>query len=102
MKFDTIDKKPNIWNVAALSAAAALVVTVLVLTSGRKHIMAISIILDVYIACAIAMLISAFFKQLRYNPYSYNVIYYFGFSLYAAVIASLSFVSSIPSSFQFI
>ena len=95
MKFDTIDKKPNIWNVAALSAAAALVVTVLVLTSGRKHIMAISIILDVYIACAIAMLISAFFKQLRYNPYSYNVIYYFGFSLFAFCVLSFSAVLTV-------
>ena len=95
MKFDTRDKKPDIWNVAALSAAVVLAVAVLVLTTGRRHIMAVSVIVDVYLACVIVMLISAFFKQLQYNPYSYNVIYYLGFSLFAFCVLSFSVVSTV-------
>ena len=82
MKFDTRDIKPKIWNVAVISALAVIAVTVLAAMDGTRHIMAISLIIDVYLAIVIIMLISAFFKQLQYNPYSYNVIYYLGFSLF--------------------
>ncbi len=81
MKFDTRDKKPKIWNVAVVSAVAVISVTVLAAAAGNRYIMAISLIMDAYLACVIVMLITAFFRQLQYNPYSYNVIYYLGFSL---------------------
>ena len=81
MKFDTRDKKPKIWNVAVVSAVAVIAVTVLAAAAGNRYIMAISLIMDAYLACVIVMLITAFFRQLQYNPYSYNVIYYLGFSL---------------------
>lgn len=82
MKFDTRDKKPKIWNVAVVSAVAVIAVTVLAAAAGNRYIMAISLIMDAYLACVIVMLITAFFRQLQYNPYSYNVIYYLGFSLF--------------------
>jgi len=90
MKFDTRDKKPRIWNVAILSAVTVVVVTVLTALPGNEHILTISLILAAYFACVIVMLITAFFRQLQYNPYSYNVIYYLSFSLF--VISVLAFL----------
>ena len=82
MKFDTRDKKPKIWNVAVISAVAVITVAVLLTVTGSRNIIAISFIMEAYFACVIIMLVTAFFRQLQYNPYSYNVIYYLGFSLF--------------------
>ena len=65
MKFDTRDIKPKIWNVAVLSALTVAAVAVLAVTGGKRHIAAISLILEVYFACVIIMLIVAFFQQLQ-------------------------------------
>ena len=82
VKFDTRDKKPKIWNVAVISALAVIAVTVLAVTTGNRYIMPISLIMDAYFVGVIIMLITAFFRQLQYNPYSYNVIYYLAFALF--------------------
>ncbi len=75
MNFDTRDKKPKIWNVAVLSAATVVTVAVLAVMTGNRQSMAISLIMGAYYVGVIVMLITAFFRQLQYNPYSYNVIY---------------------------
>ena len=95
MKFDTRDIKPKIWNVAVLSALTVAAVAVLAVTGGKRHIAAISLILEVYFACVIIMLIIAFFHQLQYNPYSYNVIYYLGFSLFVFFVLAIHTASMI-------
>ena len=82
MKFDTRDKKPKIWNVALVSAVVVITVAVLAALPGNEYILAVCLILGAYFACVFVMLITAFFRQLQYNPYSYNVIYYLGFSLF--------------------
>ena len=88
--FDTRDKKPKIWNVALLSAAAVIAVAVLAALDGHRYIRTVSVIMDVYFAAVIVMLLTAFFRQLQYNPYSYNVIYYLGFSLFLCFVFSVS------------
>ena len=95
MKFDTRVKKPKIWNVAIISALAVIAVTVLAVVAGNRYIMAISLIMAVYFAAAIIMLIIAFFRQLQYNPYSYNVIYYLGFSLFVFFVLAFHVLSTI-------
>ena len=40
------------------------------------------LLISVYSLVVICMLVNAFFRQLRYNPYSYNTIYYSGFALF--------------------
>ena len=82
MRFDTLDKKPKLYNVAALSAAVGVIIAVLLLTRGRTADLTVSSVLIVYFAAVIFMLIGAFFGQLRYNPYSYNTIFYSGFALF--------------------
>lgn len=84
MMFDTRDKKPKLWNIAILSAVMVLAVTVLAFTGNgsQTSVKAMNTILLIYLVLVIILLIAAFFRQLQYNPYSYNTIYYIGFALF--------------------
>lgn len=82
MRFDTRDKKPHIGAMAALAAAAAAAVAALAMTGGSRHALPICVVLDGFFLAAVALLVWAFFAQIGYNPYSYNTIYYAGFSLF--------------------
>lgn len=82
IKFDTRDKKPKIYNIAVLSVAAVAAVIILLVSGAEKHGLAIGIIESEYFLAVAVMLIIAFFKQMQYNPYSYNTIYYMGFALF--------------------
>ena len=90
MRFDTRDVKPKIWNVAVISAVAVIAVAALAAMGGNRYILPMSLIMDVYFAAVIVMLVTAFFRQLQYNPYSYNVIYYLGFSLFVFFVLAFN------------
>ena len=78
-------KKPKVWNIAVLSL---IVVAVLAVLTTREHIMVSTIVFVVciYLAATIVFLLRALCKQLQYNPYSYNTIYYIGFALFLAFV----------------
>lgn len=80
VRFDTLNKKPKVWSILILSAAVLLL---LVMLRGIFHVsyMTAGILVCLYIAAVIGILVRAFVRQLRYNPYSYNTIYYAGFTL---------------------
>ena len=82
MKFNTRDRKPHIWNIAVLAAITAALSVILILTGADRHAVPVNIMLVIFFAAAVVLLIRAFFRQLRYNPYSYNAIYYVGFALF--------------------
>lgn len=82
MKFDTRNKKPHVWGAAVLAVIAAGLIAVLTITGAEEHAIAISAVLDLFFLGAIMTLVWAFSEQVRYNPYSYNTIYYAGFSLF--------------------
>ncbi len=82
MKFNSREKKPKIWNIAVLSLIAVIVIAVLICQDSQENALKIAIILDIYYAAVVVLLIRAFVLQLRYNPYSYNSIYYMGFSFF--------------------
>ena len=81
IRFDTRDKKPKLYDLLALTAAAA-VSAALIGFSAPAHRTAICAVLGLYYLAVILRLIAAFFGQLRYNPYSYNTIIYSGFALF--------------------
>ncbi|MBQ6389405.1 MAG: YdcF family protein [Mogibacterium sp.] len=83
MKFDTLDKKPKLYNLLAVSAVTAVIVILLVNSQTPRHAVYACGVMIVYLAVAIFLLMRAFAGQIRYNPYSYNTIYYSGFSLFA-------------------
>lgn len=89
IRFDTLDKKPKLWNAAILTGVLAAVLTVFLLLGGERYAAAISVSLDVYLATVLVLLIRAFLGQLRYNPYSYNTIFYMGIALFLAAVLIL-------------
>ena len=82
MKFDTRDKKPKVWNIAVLTGIEALFLAAALFSGAEDRAAEISISFIVYFALVIALLIRGFFRQLQYNPYSYNTIYYSGFAIF--------------------
>ena len=82
MRFYSIKKKPKVYSLIGVFAVAAAALAVQLNTSAvSQPVMAVILIL-----CPIACLVilsAAFMRQLRYNPYSYNTIYYAAFSLLA-------------------
>ena len=86
MKFDTRQKKPKIWNIALLSAVLAAVLAVFLLLGAERWAPVISLVFAVYELLVVILLLSAFFKQLQYNPYSYNTIFYMGFALFLTAV----------------
>ncbi len=65
-----------------LTAIAALLLFAVVRTVPELLLPYGNLILTVYFACVILILLNAFQKQLQYNPYSYNTIFYPGFALF--------------------
>jgi len=96
IRFDTRDKKPKVYNIAVISGITVLVILAMILTGAKVPILAVSIIVTVYLGLTILFLVRAFIQQLQYNPYSYNTIYYFGFSLFLISV----FISHIVLSVQ--
>ncbi|MBO6054971.1 MAG: YdcF family protein [Oscillospiraceae bacterium] len=86
MKFDTRDTKPKLRALQILSAVSIVLVGILFLTGSEKNAVAICIVMSVYALGAIIALMWAFREQIRYNPYSYNTIIYFGFALFSLAI----------------
>lgn len=81
IRFNTRIKKPSVWSIAFLSAMTAVLLLVLI-NIKPLHIYIISIVICLYLLLCIVLLVNAFIKQLQYNPYSYNTIYYIGFALF--------------------
>ena len=89
-RFDTRDKKPRLLSLQILTAAAVFIVGVLAMTAAQRSAAAICIVAAVYALGMAIALLWAFREQIRYNPYSYNTIFYFGFALFAlSVLATL-------------
>ncbi len=82
MKFDTRDKKPKVWNIAILTVAMIAVNLGIIFLSPGNHALKTSVVTNIYLLLVIVFLMDAFFKQIRYNPYSYNTIIYVGLSLF--------------------
>ena len=85
IRFDSIDKKPKVWNIAILSALTVVLLGVQLLREP-VDLTLVFVTLCVCFGLTILFLIDALIRQLKYNPYSYNTIYYIGFSLFAAIV----------------
>lgn len=81
MRFDTRDKKPKLYFLIPITVAA-LIVFMIAHNSPEKNSVFLCVLVIAYLSAAVSSLIWAFFAQLRYNPYSYNTIYYVGFALF--------------------
>lgn len=97
LKLDTLDKKPKVYSLAILTGAVLVLLTVVFLLGKPWMVRFSCLLLSLYFLAAAALLVQAFFRQIRYNLYSYNTIIYFGFSLFFLSIAltyALMFLNS--------
>ena len=68
LKFNTLKKKPKVYNIAVLSAALLIALALLSRGDETRRLLWGNLILTLYFALVIACLMRAFFRQLRYNP----------------------------------
>ena len=80
--FDTSDKKPKLYDVLIVGALVLAAVVALFVVGGGRSVLPAALLICAFLVYAIARLAVAFIGQLRYNPYSYNTIYYAGFALF--------------------
>ncbi len=80
--FDTREKKPKLYGLLIQAVLVLAAVAVLFLSGAEKHAVLASALLTAFTLAAAVQLMIAWFGQLKYNPYSYNTIYYIGFALF--------------------
>ncbi len=95
IRFDTRDKKPKLYDLLAVTAAAAVLVFVFARLGVQTHKTAICAVLGLLYLTVIVRLVTAFVGQLRYNPYSYNTIIYSGFALFLLSVLITHIVLSV-------
>ena len=83
MIFDTSYKKPKLFDVLAAGAVTLAAVVAFYAAGHGAYALPSALLIDCFIVYAIVRLVVAFTGQLRYNPYSYNTIYYLGFALFS-------------------
>ena len=81
-RFDTLDKKPHLYNILIITVFAAAAIAAIAFTGADRSFRITGTLIFMYLAVVLTLLMRAFFGQLRYNPYSYNTIYYVGFFLF--------------------
>ncbi|MBR5093926.1 MAG: YdcF family protein [Oscillospiraceae bacterium] len=82
MKFDTRNKKPKLWNLLIQALVVGAILFLLIRRDAETHAPLISGLIAGLFLAALIQLAVAFFRQLQYNPYSYNTIFYMGFALF--------------------
>ena len=82
LKFDTRNKKPKLYNLLIQALFVGVILFLLIRGGAENYGVPISVLIAVYLLAALIQLVAAWFKQLQYNPYSYNTIYYMGFALF--------------------
>ena len=84
--FDTRDTKPKLWGLLLLTAVAASAAAILIAADANGNAGALCLSSAVYTFFAALILLYSFREQIRYNPYSYNTIFYFGFAVYSVFV----------------
>ena len=92
IKFDTRDKKPNLYGLLALAVLFAAVIGLLIHLYGDKSGLNVCLLIAAFCLISIIYLLITLREQIRYNPYSYNTIYYVGFAVFALFVMTAHIV----------
>lgn len=87
LKLDTLEKKPKVYNIAILTGVLLALLAVVFLLREAWMLRFSCLLLAIYFLAVSVLLVRAFFRQIRYNLYSYNTIIYFGFALFTLSVA---------------
>ena len=86
IQFDTRNKKPHLYGLLALAVIFTAAGAALLLADGEKYAPAVCALIALFCLITIFYLLIQLRGQIQYNPYSYNTIYYAGFSLLALYV----------------
>ncbi|MBO4289810.1 MAG: YdcF family protein, partial [Lachnospiraceae bacterium] len=86
MRFDTRDTKPKLWGLLIPAGLAAWILLMMSWVKTENRALYSCIVMSVLCVIVIISLLWAFREQIRYNPYSYNTIYYMGFALFTVSV----------------
>lgn len=100
LRFDTRDKKPKVYNILICCMITAAAVGILLSIDAQRFAIAACCLIDVCLLCVLVMLLAAFFRQMQYNPYSYNTIYYIGFALVVLSVLAMSILGTVRMIFS--
>ncbi len=89
MVFFSRDKEPKLYNIPVLTAAAAVLLLFVSRMADPQRLIFANGVLTVYFTLTAVFLFIAFRRQAAFNPYSYNIILYSGFGLYAAAMVMI-------------
>lgn len=95
IEFDSIHTKPKVRSIAYLSAAFAVLYGLMVLLKVNPVFIMFCFL--GYLIAVFVMLLKAFAGQIRYNPYSYNTIYYISFALFdlSIMLSQMNIISMV-------
>ena len=82
LQFDTRNKKPKLFHLLLLAVLAGAAVVLLSLEGTERRAVPICGVTAAFCLVTLFELLRTWREQLRYNPYSYNTIYYMGFALF--------------------
>ncbi|MBR3486481.1 MAG: YdcF family protein [Clostridia bacterium] len=86
VRFDTRDKKPKLYWLIPFAVVYAACLALLIAFGGEGFAVPMCIATIAFFSLTAAALFHAFKEQLKYNPYSYNTIYYIGFALFICTV----------------
>ncbi len=84
LKLDSLDRKPKLWSVlgVALATAAAMALALWLAPDQAQQLLLALGIFCLGLTVVLVLTVRGLLRQLRYNLYSYNTIFYSGFLLY--------------------
>ncbi|MBQ1507878.1 MAG: YdcF family protein [Erysipelotrichaceae bacterium] len=86
IRFDTRERKPSVFFLLIPVIIAAVILIVLSFLRPERHAVYAGTVLSLLFLSLSAGLLIAFVRQLEYNLYSYNTIYYMGFALFSFAV----------------
>ena len=82
MKINAKEERPKIHFLVILTVIAAALILYLIFRAREAHPIAVCSITIAYFSAVVISLVAAFFRQIRFSLYSYNTVFYMGFSLF--------------------
>ena len=95
MRFDTRTRKPQLYSLLALAGITAAVIAFLAAIRIPHFWTVTTIIIAIFFLLVIIVMFVAFLRQLGYNPYSYNTIFYIGFAMFFLCLFVVQVILSI-------
>ena len=95
MRLDTREDRPTLYNVIFMTVICVLLVAVILLRRGDNYVSSVNTVLLLYYFLMAVHLIYYFRRQVQYNLYSYDSIYYIGFGLFAFSLAINHFLMTL-------